>query len=97
MTKKKHEHLTKRPKGKEFDLPYFLRNQGDGSAVVVNCLTLEEAEKRCDEQDEGWGENSGNLQTVILTPEGKLYYEVDLEIDKENYKYETVWVEMKVA
>jgi len=57
----------------EFKLPYWLRNQGDGSAMLIPERSLEIARKRCDSQPEGWGENSADV-LILKVDEGKLFY-----------------------
>lgn len=76
----------------EFALPYFVRNGGDGSAIVEFTPTLEAADKADSEMDEGWGESSAG--TVKLKVEGdKLFYRDFQQNDHGNYEY--VWIEVK--
>lgn len=77
----------------EFELPYWVKNSGDGSVSVKICASLTEAEKADEEQDEGWGESSAS--TISLKIEnGKLYFETydwDAPRDKR-----VVWKEVPV-
>ena len=57
----------------EFKLPYFISNNGDGSASLQPCVTLREAEREDSEQPEGWGESSAN-ELKIKVEDNKLYF-----------------------
>lgn len=60
----------------KFKIPYYITNNGDGSASLQLCRTLEEAAERDDEQSEngeGWGESSTGFIELELK-DNKLYY-----------------------
>lgn len=47
-------------------VPYWISNNGDGSASLRLCKTPENAEKADEKQDEGWGESSaGELELIV--------------------------------
>lgn len=50
-----------------FELPYWVANCGDGSVSVNFEQFLEDAERKDEEMDEGWGESSAS--TVSLKVE----------------------------
>ena len=73
----------------EFKLPYWVSNGGDGSANVHFERTLNIAKKLCEEQDEGWGENSGDV-IHLKVDDGKLYYRGFVSDDG----YKASWIEV---
>lgn len=73
----------------EFKLPYYVRDNGDGSASVEFTASEAEADNNPD-AEEGWGEStSGNVH--IKVENDKLYVR---NFEKVNRKYEYVWVEV---
>ncbi len=75
----------------EFELPYYISNNGDGSASVNFTSTLAEAEKADEELEEGWGECCAS--TVSLKVEGgKLFMRTFERVDG---KYGYVWKEIQ--
>lgn len=55
-----------------FKVPYWISNNGDGSASVHPTATLAEAEAEDEAQSEGWGENCANALTLKIE-EGRLF------------------------
>lgn len=76
----------------KFRIPYWLSNNGDGSASVVLERTIEEAHIMCDSQDEGWGENSAGYIEIDVTNTDRMLvtYQVSVVTDDYSYKTETV-------
>ena len=57
-----------------FKIPYYVRNNGDGSASVEFFQKKEDAKKADESQSEGWGEPSvGELRLTLI--DGELYFE----------------------
>ena len=71
-----------------FKLPYWVANGGDGSAIVRFTKTLKQAERRCDAQDEGWGENSAG-EVIFKVVNGELFLKSYRYV---NNKYENFWM-----
>lgn len=51
----------------KFEIPYYLRNNGDGSASLVVCDTYDEAKLEDESQSEGWGESSADMLDMTVT------------------------------
>lgn len=79
----------------EVKLHYYIRNQGDGSAVLVLCRSAEEAEKLDEEaqENDGWGESSDSYETLAII-DGKICYK-DSNWNPKKKKHEVTWVELK--
>ncbi len=77
-------------KAQEFKLHLWVSNGGDGSANIHAATSFAEAKMKCDEQDEGWGENSA-ISMKILIQDNRLYYQDYQSVDG---KYKWVWVEV---
>jgi hypothetical protein len=59
-----------------FELPYYLSNQGDGSAALRLCKTMQEAIAADEAQGangDGWSEDSAD-SIKFRVDDGKLYY-----------------------
>lgn len=76
----------------EFKLPFWVRNQGDGSVGVIPAKTLLIAETNDSVQDEGWGESSADI-IKLKVEDGKLFYYGYLDDDDESY--ERGWVQVE--
>jgi hypothetical protein len=82
---------------KVFELPYWVKNGGDGSANVKFTPTFEEAEKLDEDQSEGWGESSANTLELKIK-DGKIYYKSFKYLtakDEKTGKYVDNWIELK--
>jgi hypothetical protein len=72
-----------------FELPYYVQNNGDGSASVRFCPTLAQATREDEGQPDEWAE--GTASTVkVKVEDGKLFFET---IQLRGNKVERVWVE----
>ncbi len=78
---------------KSFKLPFYCSNGGDGSVSVRFCQSLEEAETKDSEMEEGWGESSAR-SVKIKVEDNKLFYEKFESVDG---KYQYVWKEVEEA
>ncbi len=58
---------------KRFRLHYYIQNNGDGSASMIECPSEAEAEGSPGAEEE-WGESTASYQEIILK-DGKLFYE----------------------
>ncbi len=80
-------------------IPYYISNNGDGSASIRPCKTSEIADSYDDNQNEdgdGWGEScSGAIE--IYEKDGKLLFEgiTSLCNPEESYEYEEDYVELE--
>jgi acylphosphatase len=75
----------------EFTLPYYISNNGDGSASVHFTSTEAEADKADEELEEGWGEPCSST-IKIKVENDKLYFR---DFQRVNGKYDYVWIEVK--
>lgn len=80
----------------EFKLPYWVSNGGDGSANVMFESTLSRAKKKCDEQDEGWGESSAG-EVRLKVEEGKLFAWVWIPDPEDDDQEIRGWVKVPQA
>ena len=75
----------------EFELPFYVRNGGDGSAIVEFAPTLAAAEASDDAQDEGWGESSAGI-VKLKVEGGRLFFSDFMEIDG---RFQRGWVRVE--
>jgi hypothetical protein len=91
ITPKKGISVMKGVDEKVFELPYWISNNGDGSASIQLCETSEEAAKADEDQQQngdGWGEPSADSIKLKLD-NGKIYFQGRDEGHKR------VWKELK--
>lgn len=74
---------------KEFQLNYWISNNGDGSASARFVQTKEEAEKEDEEQSEGWGEPCAS--SIRLKVEDGVLYFREYKYDETLKKYIICW------
>ena len=75
---------------KEFKLPYYCSNNGDGSCSVRFTPTEKEAEEKDSNQSEGWGEPSSDI-IRLKVEKNKLFFQ---DFQRVDGKYQYVWVEV---
>jgi hypothetical protein len=69
----------------KFVLPFYISNNGDGSASAHFCKNFEEAEEKDEGQSEGWGESSADKVEIILK-NGELFIEeTDWNMESKTY------------
>jgi len=76
-----------------FELPYWISNNGDGSASINLEKSKQRAERQDELQTEGWGEQCNGAIELILV-DGVLYYEDYVYVDG---KYQMVRVKVPLA
>lgn len=66
-------------------LPYYVSNNGDGSASLRICKTIEEAHEKDEKQSENWAEPSAN-EIKIIMKDGEPHIEY-FDVDEKSPTY----------
>jgi hypothetical protein len=80
----------------EFKLHYHVKNNGDGSASVEFHKTEKEADKSCQDQEEGWGESSASHVLLGVREDGLIVRKTH-DWNSKTKQWETEWVPLELV